>query len=183
MDHFGGVAGLDQLVKIGKFWDRGLPEDPDAKGEFPGWAGLDDAMGKAYRKASAGKRKSLKPGDSLPFKGIKALVLASGGEVADRAVVSRFRDGVAIETGNRLCIRHRRINRSTPRTTREAWRSSFRSGIPVFRCRRPDLEHREEAGVSVRFDGPIDLYQVTHHGMEFPTIRRSFKRSPQSSPS
>ena len=31
MDHFGGVAGLDRLVRIGRFWDRGLPEDPDAR--------------------------------------------------------------------------------------------------------------------------------------------------------
>ena len=27
-DHFGGVAGLAKLVRIGHFWDRGLPEDP-----------------------------------------------------------------------------------------------------------------------------------------------------------
>ena len=27
MDHFGGVAGLAKRVPIGRFWDRGLPED------------------------------------------------------------------------------------------------------------------------------------------------------------
>src|SRR6185437_4436387 len=28
-DHFGGAEGLSKLVRIGRFWDRGLP-DPDA---------------------------------------------------------------------------------------------------------------------------------------------------------
>ncbi len=38
VDHYGGVAGLARRVRIGKFWDRGLP-DPDApdgdKANFP----------------------------------------------------------------------------------------------------------------------------------------------------
>ena len=34
-DHFGGVAGLARLVEIAHFWDRGLPEDPDARADFP----------------------------------------------------------------------------------------------------------------------------------------------------
>ena len=62
MDHYGGVAGLSRLVRIGQFWDRGLPEDPGANGDFPDGPKADDPLGKAYRKASAGKRKSLKGG-------------------------------------------------------------------------------------------------------------------------
>ena len=103
MDHYGGVEGLARLVRIGQFWDRGLPEDPDARGDFPDGPSAGDPLGKAYRKASAGRRKSLKAGDTLPLKGLKALVLASGGEVASRDVASRFRGVSRIEAPNLLC--------------------------------------------------------------------------------
>ena len=57
-DHFGGVAGLARLVKIGRFWDRGLPEDGDSRLDFPDGPKPDDPLGIAYRSASAGKRKA-----------------------------------------------------------------------------------------------------------------------------
>ena len=34
-DHYGGVEGLSRLIRIDHFWDRGLPEDPDAGAGFP----------------------------------------------------------------------------------------------------------------------------------------------------
>ena len=56
MDHFGGVEGLGKLVKIGHFWDRGLPEDKTPGLDFPDGPKMDDPIGIAYRKASEGKR-------------------------------------------------------------------------------------------------------------------------------
>ncbi len=32
MDHYGGVAGLDSLVRIDRFWDRGLARGPGRQG-------------------------------------------------------------------------------------------------------------------------------------------------------
>jgi beta-lactamase superfamily II metal-dependent hydrolase len=79
-DHFGGVGGLAGLVRIDHFWDRGLPatDAPDGdRAEYPDGPKADDPLGIAYRRASDGKRRDLKAGDTLPLKGeIEAVVLA-----------------------------------------------------------------------------------------------------------
>jgi beta-lactamase superfamily II metal-dependent hydrolase len=81
-DHFGGVEGLAKLVEVKQYWDRGMPEDRIAGLDFPDGPRDDDPLVVAYRKASAGKRKALLPGDRLPLKGeVEAIVLTSGGKV------------------------------------------------------------------------------------------------------
>ena len=102
-DHFGGVEGLARLIRIDHFWDRGLPEDRDSTLDFPDGPKEDDPLGVAYRKASAGKRKALRPGDTLPISGLTAVVLASGGKVIDRPVASPTRDASESNHSNPLC--------------------------------------------------------------------------------
>ena len=77
MDHFGGVGGLAKLIEIKHFWDRGLPDDGDARLDFPDGPKADDPLGIAYREASKGKRTALKAGDSLPFRGRPARASSS----------------------------------------------------------------------------------------------------------
>jgi competence protein ComEC len=62
LDHYGGVAHLAELMPIRKFYDRGIPDklDEDAK-NFP-------ILIQAYKKASAGKSITLKPGEQVPLK-------------------------------------------------------------------------------------------------------------------
>ncbi len=102
-DHFGGVAGLARLIRIDHFWDRGLPEDRDSSLDFPDGPGDQDPLGVAYRKASAGKRKALRPGETLPVSGLKAVVLAAGGKVIDRPVARPSQDGSDSNRPNSLC--------------------------------------------------------------------------------
>lgn len=80
-DHYGGVGRLRQLIEIKNYYDHGIPEslEEDPKG-FP-------LMMAAYKMASGGKSKTLKPGDELKLKQpangppLKLLCLCSGGEV------------------------------------------------------------------------------------------------------
>src|SRR6516164_5354183 len=61
-DHYGGVGRLSKLIPIHHYYDHGIPEklDEDPK-MFP-------VLIAAYKAATKGKSKTLKPGDSIPLK-------------------------------------------------------------------------------------------------------------------
>ncbi len=161
VDHFGGVGGLSRRVRIDRYWDRGLP-DPSAPGgdkaNYPDGPAEGDPLGISYREASAGKRQALKAGDALPLKGaVRSLVLASGGRVAE----------VADAPPNRLC-------ESAPADLAEDRSDNARSLAFRFRLGAfdfldcGDLTWNIERQLVCPADriGPIDLFQVTHHGMD-----------------
>jgi beta-lactamase superfamily II metal-dependent hydrolase len=170
MDHFGGVDGLSRRLRIDQYWDRGLPDLKAADGDranYPDGPFANDALGENYRRASAGKRQALKAGDSLPLKGVEAVVLASGGKVIDGP------PGPV----NSLC-------ESAPPDQPTDKSDNARSLALRFRMGRfdfldcGDLTWNVEKQLVCPVDriGPIDLYQVTHHGMDIsnhPTLVRT----------
>lgn len=158
-DHFGGVEGLAQLVEIKQFWDRGLPEDNIAGQDFPNGPKADDPLGIAYRKASRGKRQVLKAGDEVPLKGgTKLVVLAASGKVVPPPPNA---------TPNPLCS-------DTPADLPEDPSDNARSLVMKLSYGKfdffvaGDLTWNIEKQLVCPIDliGPIDLYQVTHHGAD-----------------
>ena len=166
----GIVAGLSARVKIDKFWDRGLPDldNPDAA-KFPDGPKQDDPLGIAYRAASAGKRQVLKAGDKLPLKGtaVEALVLAASGDVID----------LPSAPSNPLCADappDKEVDRSD-----NARSVVLRFGLGQFHfldCGDLTWNVEKQLVCPRNLVGPIDLYQVTHHGLDIsnhPTLVRT----------
>ncbi len=170
-DHFGGIAGLSQRLKIERFWDRGLPDPaaPDNDREaFPDGPRADDPLGIAYRKASEGRRKPLKAGDTLPLRGnVEAVVLASGGKVVETP------SGPA----NPACAEAPADMPPDPSDNARSLAFRFRFGkFDFLDC--GDLTWNVEKLLVCPTDriGAIDLFQVTHHGApnsNHPTLVRT----------
>ena len=61
LDHYGNHASLTEKIRIGTFWDRGIPDFLVEDAKFAERIAL-------YRAASQNASKPVKPGDMLPFK-------------------------------------------------------------------------------------------------------------------
>jgi competence protein ComEC len=170
MDHFGGVEGISRRLRVDHYWDRGLP-DPKAengdKANYPDGPAPGDKLGDSYRKASSGKRQALKAGDSIPLKGVEVVVLASGGKVIEGPSGS----------ANPLCDSSPADMPVDGSDNARSLAFRFRMGAFDFLdC--GDLTWNVEKQLVCPTDkiGPIDLYQVTHHGMDIsnhPTLVRT----------
>jgi competence protein ComEC len=167
-DHYGGVAGLARRIPIIHYWDRGYPE-PGATDSPP----PTDPLMAAYLSASAGRRWPLYPGDSLPLSGkLTARVLASSGRV------------IAATAGapdNPLCAKVPDDLEADPSDNARSLAVRFSFGEFTFLdC--GDLTWNVEKRLICPKDliGPIDLYQVTHHGMSIsnhPTLLETVRPS------
>jgi len=74
-DHVGGLAELSKMIPIGLVFDRG----DSTEAENQRW--LND-----YHTASAGKRTIVKPGDTIPIKGLQVLIVSSNQEMLAKPV-------------------------------------------------------------------------------------------------
>jgi competence protein ComEC len=151
-DHYGALPALVKLIPIGMYFDHG----PSVELNRPNVA----AAYKVYEDLSAGKRKSLKPGDHIPLKGVNIEVVMSG----TQAITSPLKGGGA---KNAACAD---FKEHPP----EVDPDNDQSVGFVLKYNKFDFidlgdltwNYEQKLVCPVNLIGKIDLYQTTHHGLD-----------------
>ncbi|MFN0119495.1 MAG: ComEC/Rec2 family competence protein [Blastocatellia bacterium] len=168
VDHFGGIADLAKQVTIHRFYDRGvLGTDIREYKDNP-------AMYQGYLAAAGNKNITLKPGDEIKLKSapgtpaVKLLVLA-----ASTNVISGKKGAVNAECATAT---------AQPEDTSDNARSvTFKlsyGNFDFFDAGDLTWNIEQKLACPANLVGEVDLYQVTHHGMNTsnnPALVRALK--------
>jgi beta-lactamase superfamily II metal-dependent hydrolase len=153
-DHYGGVPQLAALVPIRKFYDHGPMSELSEDRNFAQMYG-------AYRAAAKDTTTTLKPGDTIALK-------QAGGPKLTLTVVAANGEVV----GGKDTPQNPACTAATPQPdditdNRRSVATMLRYGTFDF-YDGGDLTGDVEAKLACPADrvGPIDLYQVTHHGQD-----------------
>lgn len=151
LDHYGNHAALADKIKIGSFWDRGIPESLQEDNKFGERIAL-------YRAASQNQSKTLKVGDEFtldtPSTPLQVKVITASGEVIPN-------DGPA----NPFASRHK-PQADDPTDNAKSVSLLFTFGkFRFLTC--GDLTWNTEAKLMTPNNpvGQVDLFMVTHHGL------------------
>lgn len=152
LDHYGNHAALASQIKIGQFWDRGIPE---ALAE-------DSKFGERivqYRAAAQNQSKAVKVGDALPLKSAATplavkVVTASGDVLPNEGPANPFADRHVPQADD-------------PSDNAKSISLLLSFGKFRFLC-CGDLTWNTEAKLMTPNNplGQVDLFMVTHHGLE-----------------
>jgi competence protein ComEC len=148
-DHAGGLAALSRRVKIGAFVDHG--------DSVEGASGAGGQLWHEYSQIAGTRRRTVKPGDRLPLKGVELVIVSAHGQVLPAPL--------ADAQPNPLCDSFTAQEEDRGENA-QSLGYLLRSGTFEF-VNLGDLswnfQHRLACPVNLL--GRVDLFQVSHHGV------------------
>lgn len=144
-DHVGGLAALSKMIPIGRFFDHGDAIEPQNQQ----W--LD-----SYKTASAGKRTIVKPGDAIPVKGVRTLVVSSDERVLATAISGGGPNPLCADAEQKAPVAPE--NQRTVGVLLTYGKFKFLDLIDL------DWEKEMELACPVNKLGQVTLYQSSRHG-------------------
>jgi competence protein ComEC len=150
-DHVGGVPQLVEKIPVGTFIDHGTGVET-GKGPDRLWAGYQQGLAKA-------KRLTVKPGDTIPIKGLNATIVSSDGEV-----IAQPLPGAGAPNSYCSSVEQRPVD-----TTENARSVGTYFTFGKFRTvDLGDLTWNKETALACPNAklGPVDVLIVSHHGSD-----------------
>jgi len=154
-DHYGSIEALAKLMPVKNYWDHGIPAmAEDGSTDFP-------VLMAAYKRASGGKSRALKVGDTLPLRQagtpVEMKVVAAKGNVigegstpvpmsCDRHIPAPVKDDSDNMRSLALLVTQGKFGFLNCGDL--TWNIEHKLACPTNRV------------------GQVDLWQVTHHGWE-----------------
>ncbi len=151
-DHDGGVTELAALMPIKTFIDHGEP----GPGAAAAVTGTQEMYDKYLVARARGKHLEPKPGDTLPLKGIEAVIVASLGAVLSKPLPGAGQPNASCNGGVAASEKTENPRSTAVRLQYGAFRFldvGDLSGTPLFALACP-----------VNLIGESDVYLVAHHG-------------------
>jgi competence protein ComEC len=144
-DHVGGLAALSKMIPIGRFFDHG----DEIEKENQQW--LD-----SYKTASMGKRTIIKPGDEIPLKGVRVLVVSSNQKILAKTVSGGGPNPLCPDAEQKAPVAPE--NQRTVGVLLTYGKFKFLNLIDL------DWEKEMELACPVNKLGKVTVYQTSRHG-------------------